>query len=72
MTTSTDSLCSDLYTNIGDSEYFGGTRVFCSSIARTADEQGLLPTNFWKNVEFHAGQGDNGGKYVQCEYNPLF
>ncbi|XP_006458991.1 hypothetical protein AGABI2DRAFT_200889 [Agaricus bisporus var. bisporus H97] len=55
----------DPHTNIGDSEYPGGTQVFCSSIARSADEQGLLPDNFWENVELHADQGVNGGKYVQ-------
>lgn len=54
--------------NIGDSEHPGGMQSYCSSSAHTSDSQGLLPDNFWRNVEFKAGNGSNGGKWAQREY----
>ncbi|KAF7773511.1 hypothetical protein Agabi119p4_5678 [Agaricus bisporus var. burnettii] len=53
------------HTNIGDSEHPGGTRSYCSASARTSDSQGLLPDNFWRNVEFKTGKGKGGKKWAQ-------
>ncbi|KXN87420.1 hypothetical protein AN958_08851 [Leucoagaricus sp. SymC.cos] len=53
------------HTNIGDSEHPGGMQSFCSAPAHTNDSQGILPGNFWRNVEFKTGNGKNDGKWVQ-------
>ncbi|KAJ3509135.1 hypothetical protein NMY22_g16400 [Coprinellus aureogranulatus] len=55
----------DLNTDIGESEQPGGTTVYCSSAAKYDARQGLLPSNFWTNVEYVTGFGVNGGRYVQ-------
>ncbi|EIN14370.1 hypothetical protein PUNSTDRAFT_56512 [Punctularia strigosozonata HHB-11173 SS5] len=53
----------DAHTNIGDSEYPGGEKTFCSDAARTSDKQGRLPDNFWRSVEHKTAHG--AGKYTQ-------
>lgn len=60
------------HTNIGDSEHPGGMKSYCSASARTSDVQGLLPNNFWKNVEFKTGKGNGGKKWAQCQCNIHF
>ncbi|KAJ3549780.1 hypothetical protein NMY22_g747 [Coprinellus aureogranulatus] len=55
----------DAITDIGESEQPGGTTVYCSSAAKYDSRQGLLPSNFWTNVEYVTGFGVNGGRYVQ-------
>lgn len=49
--------------NIGDSEFPGGTTVYCSPDARSSPSQGVLPGDFWTDIEYAIGQGS--GKYVQ-------
>ena len=54
------------HTNIGDSEYTGGTKTYCSPDGRYDDPlQGQLPAEFWSNVEFDSGVSGNGGRYAQ-------
>ncbi|KAF8178938.1 hypothetical protein BJ912DRAFT_648627 [Pholiota molesta] len=53
----------DEYTNVGDSEYPGGTTVYCTSSARVSDNQGQMPEDFWSNVAYTTGTGS--GRYVQ-------
>ncbi|KAF8347614.1 hypothetical protein F5887DRAFT_956656 [Amanita rubescens] len=53
------------HTNIGDSEYTGGETTYCTSAGRTSLDQGMLPGNFWRNVEYKADNGVNGYPYVQ-------
>lgn len=53
------------HTNIGNSEHPGGMKSYCSASARTSNTQGLLPNNFWKDVEFKSGRGTRGKKWVQ-------
>jgi len=55
----------DPYTNIGDSEHPGGMTTYCSPGGRYAPQQGQLPPDFWKNVEFKTGNGINGVRYAQ-------
>jgi len=52
----------DPHTNIGDSEHPGGMQTYCSY---PNPSQGQLPPDFWRNVEFVAGTGPGGGRYVQ-------
>ncbi|KXN82974.1 hypothetical protein AN958_01979 [Leucoagaricus sp. SymC.cos] len=56
---------SNLHTNIGDSEYPGGMQSYCSPAGRDNDSQGLIPDNFWSNLEYRFGRGSKGGKYAQ-------
>ncbi|KAG8963238.1 hypothetical protein FRC03_003240 [Tulasnella sp. 419] len=49
-------------TNIGDSEYPGGTTTYCS---KPEGGQGQLASNFWKNVSYKKGTGKTGKAYVQ-------
>ncbi|KJA16121.1 hypothetical protein HYPSUDRAFT_148164 [Hypholoma sublateritium FD-334 SS-4] len=53
----------DAHTNIGDSEYPGGTTVYCSPAAHFSPSQGLMPGDFWANVEYTTGEGS--GRYAQ-------
>ncbi|KAK2467645.1 hypothetical protein APHAL10511_000500 [Amanita phalloides] len=53
------------HTNIGDSEYSGGETTYCTSTGQTSSDQGLLPDDFWRNVEYKAGNGVNGKPFVQ-------
>jgi hypothetical protein len=53
------------HTNIGDSEYTGGETTYCTLAGRTSLDQGVLPDNFWRNVEYKADNGVNGYSYVQ-------
>ncbi|KAF8640217.1 hypothetical protein AX16_010114 [Volvariella volvacea WC 439] len=53
------------HTNIGDSEYPGGTKTYCSPAGRYSSQQGQLPPDFWSNVAFKTGYGRNGGRYAQ-------
>jgi len=53
------------HTNIGDSEYPGGTTSYCSAAAKTSDLQGELAPDFWQNVDYATGEGVNGESYVQ-------
>lgn len=55
----------DPHTDIGDSEHPGGMQSFCSASAKADSAQGLLPDNFWSNVEYKTGMGSSGGKWVQ-------
>ncbi|KAF9007476.1 hypothetical protein BDQ17DRAFT_1350709 [Cyathus striatus] len=41
-------------TNIGDSEYPGGTKTYCQ-----------LPADFWSNVAFKSGTSSRGARYAQ-------
>ncbi|KAG6916209.1 hypothetical protein DXG01_007839 [Tephrocybe rancida] len=58
------------HTNIGDSEYPGGMKTYCSPAGRYSSQQGQLPAQFWRNVEFKTGKGKNGGRYAQREPIP--
>ncbi|KAF9448566.1 hypothetical protein P691DRAFT_759813 [Macrolepiota fuliginosa MF-IS2] len=53
------------HTDIGDSEHSGGMQSYCSASAHTSDSQGLLPDNFWRNVEFKTGTGSQGARWAQ-------
>ncbi|KAG6833106.1 hypothetical protein H0H87_011214 [Tephrocybe sp. NHM501043] len=53
------------HTNIGDSEYPGGMKTYCSPAGRYSSQQGQLPAEFWRDVEFKTGKGKNGGRYAQ-------
>ena len=57
----------DPHTDIGDSEHPGGMKTYCSPAGRTSYQQGQLPADFWSNVEYKAGKGQNGQKFVQRE-----
>ncbi|KAK7052503.1 allergen protein [Favolaschia claudopus] len=67
--TSADEFCMimprDEHTNIGDSEHPGGMKTYCSPNGHYDDSQGTLPANFWKNVDFQTGSGQNGGRFAQ-------
>ncbi|KAG6887162.1 hypothetical protein C0992_000365 [Termitomyces sp. T32_za158] len=52
-------------TNIGDSERPGGERTYCSASARRSSQQGLLPNQFWRKVDYRTGKGKNGKRYAQ-------
>ncbi|CAA7263268.1 unnamed protein product [Cyclocybe aegerita] len=53
----------DPNTNIGDSEHPGGMTSYCSPSAHSSPDQGLLPSDFWKNVLFISGTG--AGRFAQ-------
>ncbi|KAF9048860.1 hypothetical protein BJ165DRAFT_1580357 [Panaeolus papilionaceus] len=53
------------HTNIGDSEYPGGMKTYCSPAGRYDTQQGQLPSDFWSNVEFKAGTSSRGARYAQ-------
>ncbi|TFK19772.1 hypothetical protein FA15DRAFT_647990 [Coprinopsis marcescibilis] len=55
----------DQHTDIGDSEYPGGTTTYCSKLAKYDSSQGELPPGFWTNVDHVSGPGVNGGRYTQ-------
>ncbi|KAL9714497.1 hypothetical protein Ac2012v2_002812 [Leucoagaricus gongylophorus] len=55
----------DPHTNVGDSEYSGGMRSYCSASGRDNDSQGLLPDDFWSESEYRSVRGEKGGKYAQ-------
>ena len=42
-------------------------RTYCSPAAHTSDQQGLLPSDFWSNVEIQSGSSSSGGRFVQCK-----
>ncbi|KAF8960756.1 hypothetical protein BDZ97DRAFT_1831688 [Flammula alnicola] len=53
----------DSYTNVGDSEYPGGTTVYCTPPAHSSPDQGVMPGGFWRNVAYTTGAGS--GRYAQ-------
>jgi len=53
------------HTNIGDSEYPGGMKTYCSPAGVYSSEQGQLPAQFWSNVAFTTGNGPSGRRYAQ-------
>ncbi|KAG5634296.1 hypothetical protein H0H81_002502 [Sphagnurus paluster] len=53
------------HTNVGDSEHPGGMMTYCTAAARYSTLQGELSADFWRNFEFKAGAGVNGGRYAQ-------
>ncbi|PPQ63233.1 hypothetical protein CVT24_005693 [Panaeolus cyanescens] len=53
------------HTNIGDSEYPGGMKTYCSPAGRYSTQQGQLPADFWSNVEFKSGTSSRGARYAQ-------
>ncbi|KAF9650692.1 hypothetical protein BDM02DRAFT_1293579 [Thelephora ganbajun] len=53
------------HTNIGDSEYPGGTQTYCSPDGRYSSDQGELPPDFWRSVELNTGTGPTGARYAQ-------
>jgi hypothetical protein len=55
------------HTNIGDSEYPGGMKTYCSPAGRYSSQQGQLPAQFWSNVAFKTGNGPSGKRYAQRE-----
>lgn len=55
----------DAHTNIGDSETAGGMQTYCTASARTSDQQGLLPSNFFSNVDFQSGTSSSGDRFIQ-------
>ncbi|KAG8949767.1 hypothetical protein FRC04_008307 [Tulasnella sp. 424] len=50
-------------TNIGDSEFPGGTQTFCTN--PTDPSQGTIPPGFFTNVAYVEGTGVSGQPYVQ-------
>ena len=56
------------HTNIGDSEYPGGMKTYCSPNGRYDSKQGQLPAKFWKQVAFKSGKSSSGGRYAQRMY----
>ncbi|PPQ97437.1 hypothetical protein CVT26_006773 [Gymnopilus dilepis] len=56
----------DAYTDIGDSEQPGGTTSYCTPAAHFSAEQGVMPGDFWTDVEFTYGTGEgSGGRWAQ-------
>lgn len=53
------------HTNIGDSEYPGGMKTYCSQAGRYSPQQGQLPFDFWREVAFESGKGKHGKRYAQ-------
>ncbi|KAL1735037.1 hypothetical protein EV714DRAFT_280664 [Schizophyllum commune] len=53
------------HTNVGDSEHPGGMKTYCSPSGHYDDAQGTLPGDFWTNVDFVSGNGQNGGRIAQ-------
>ncbi|KAF8150956.1 hypothetical protein B0H34DRAFT_158271 [Crassisporium funariophilum] len=53
------------HTNIGDSEYTGGMKTYCSPAAHSSPDQGQLPPDFWSNVEFRSGISSRNARYAQ-------
>ncbi|KDR79456.1 hypothetical protein GALMADRAFT_243546 [Galerina marginata CBS 339.88] len=52
-------------TDVGDSEQPGGMQSYCTTTAHFSSDQGVIPKDFWRNVEFTTGNGYNGGRYAQ-------
>jgi len=40
-------------------------KTYCSPGGKYSPQQGELPANFWRNVEFRTGYGAGGGRYAQ-------
>ncbi|KAM6495056.1 hypothetical protein JOM56_009679 [Amanita muscaria] len=55
----------DAHTNIGDSEHPGGETTYCTAQANPSGGQGVLPDNFWSNIDLQQGNGVNGASYIQ-------
>jgi len=56
----------DAHTDIGDSEHPGGMQTYCSPNGRYDEVlQGLLPADFWRNVELNTNPGINGARVAQ-------
>ncbi|KAJ7119984.1 hypothetical protein C8R43DRAFT_85778 [Mycena crocata] len=53
------------HTDIGASEQPGGTKTYCSAEGHYSAQQGQLPGNFWRTVEFTKGTGKHGKRFVQ-------
>ena len=53
------------HTNVGDSEHPGGMKTYCSPSGHYDNAQGTLPGDFWTNVDFVSGNGQNGGRIAQ-------
>ncbi|EAU86645.1 hypothetical protein CC1G_07303 [Coprinopsis cinerea okayama7 len=54
------------YTDVGESEFPGGTTTYCSPLARyDLNAQGELPQEFWTSVDYTTGSGVNGVRYTQ-------
>ncbi|KAF8960059.1 hypothetical protein BDZ97DRAFT_1835279, partial [Flammula alnicola] len=53
------------HTNIGDSEYPGGMKTYCSPAGRYSSLQGQLPPDFWSNVQFQTGYSSRGARFAQ-------
>jgi len=45
-------------------------KTYCSPAGRYSTQQGQLPPDFWRNVEFKTGKGAKGGRYAQRELYP--
>jgi hypothetical protein len=43
-------------------------KTYCSPAGKYSPDQGELPTDFWKNVEFKAGKSSRGGRFAQGLY----
>lgn len=50
-----------------DRDQRGGMKTYCSPEGRFSPKQGQLPPDFWKDVEFKAGNGTHDGRFVQRE-----
>lgn len=53
------------HTDVGASEYPGGMQTYCSAKGHYSPQQGRLPEDFWRTVQFRSGSGKNGKKYTQ-------
>ncbi|KAG8715035.1 hypothetical protein FRC08_011072 [Ceratobasidium sp. 394] len=53
------------HTDIGVSETPGGMQTFCSPNGHFDGSQGVLPADFWRNVEMSTAPGVNGARRVQ-------
>ncbi|KAF9531440.1 hypothetical protein CPB83DRAFT_849026 [Crepidotus variabilis] len=53
----------DPHTDIGDSEYPGGTTTYCSPAGHTSPDQGIIPDAFWTNVTYMSGTKE--GRFAQ-------
>ena len=45
----------------------GGMQTYCSPAGKYSSEQGELPSDFWRSVDFVTGNGPGGGRYAQRE-----
>jgi len=51
-----------------DRDQSGGMKTYCSPAGKYDPQQGELPSDFWRNVEFKNGTGPGGGRYAQREF----